>query len=300
MRAPIPLLCLIFASTSACAAKHSAPNSPDYYDSYPGDAAMRADDGSLAGPAPTAGGAPSVEMAPASTGALPSSVFGAPAPTQITAAPDQAEPAIEPLDTVGADAVDQMLIFTGQLAIKVDFSVTAKTIDTAVGLAVSSGGYVAQMTDTTLTLRVPSKRFRKVMSQLEGLGDVLSRAVQALDVSEEYHDLQVQLDNLKATRGRIEKLLAQSKDLAQILTVEKELQRVTAEIDHIEGRIRLLSSQAAFSTISIAFSERPEQREVKIAADDGASTPASPPRTLSTSADWISNVGVNSLMNFGN
>ncbi|WP_181234336.1 DUF4349 domain-containing protein [Enhygromyxa salina] len=277
---------------------------PGYHaDSYRDDAAMGADPGGLAGPAPAAGGAASLPPMPESTAALPASVFGAPAPPPVTAvavAPGEAEPAIEPLDTIGADAVDQMLIFTGQLAIRVDFSVTAKTIDTAVGLAVGAGGYVAQMTDTTLTLRVPSKRFRKVMMQLEDLGEVESRAVQALDVSEEFHDLQVQLDNLKATRARIEKLLAQSKDLAQILTVEKELQRVTAEIDRIEGRIRLLSSQAAFSTISIAFSERPEQREVKIAVDDGSTPPPSSPRTLSTSAGWISTVGVDSLMNFSN
>lgn len=274
-------------------------SSPDDYDapSYE-EASMGAVDASFAGPAPGSAAIASMQAMP-QPAALPNAVFGATAPAPADVSVNEAEPAIEGLETTGADSVDQMLIFTGQLAILVEFAKTTRSIDVAVGLAVSAGGYVAQMTDTTLTLRVPSKRFRKLMTQLEDLGEVQSRGVQALDVSEEFHDLEVQLDNLKATRSRIEKLLAQSKDLTQILTVEKELQRVTIEIDRIEGRMRMLSSQAAFSTISIAFGERPEQRDVKIASDDGL-TPPSSPRTLSTSADWISDVGVHSLMNFSN
>ena len=300
MRASIPLFYVLILSTSACAAKHSAP-APDYpYDDAGGmaemaemaDQAQYGAEASMAAPSPSPAGGAKMP-AQAGSGLGTAGVFASPEPLTKPDAIGEDE-----LETIGAESVDQMLIFTGQLVLQVEFGHTAKAIDAAVGLAVASGGYVAEMTDTSLRLRVPSKRFRKLMNQLEDLGGVQSRGVSALDVSEEFHDLQVELDNLEATRARVEKLLNQAKDLNQVLTIEKELQRITSEIDRIKGRMRLLSSQAAFSTISLALGERPRQEEIKIAEDD--QPPPQPPRTLSGSAPWVGGVGVHGLMNLSN
>lgn len=298
MRIPISALYLILILTTACASKRGAS---DKYASEPG-----YDDQAAMGvgfddpPAlPELGAAPMAQ--PDMSPGMAAAVFASPAPSK--AGPANADAHIEAIEevapdsfeTMGADSIDQMLIFTAQLALEVDFASSAKTIDAAVQLGVTAGGYVAQMTDTTLHLRVPSRRFRKVMKQIEDLGDLRSRQVQALDVSEEYNDLGVRLDNLRATRERIEKLLNQSKDLAQILIIEKELERVTFEIDRIEGRMRMLASQAAFSTIAIAFSERPQQVELKQAGGE-ALPPPTTPRTLRSSAVWVHQVDVHNLL----
>jgi hypothetical protein len=298
MRIPISALYLILILTTACASKRGAS---DKYASEPG-----YDDQAAMGvgfddpPAlPELGAAPMAQ--PDMSPGMAAAVFASPAPSK--AGPANADAHIEAIEevapdsfeTMGADSIDQMLIFTAQLALEVDFASSAKTIDAAVQLGVTAGGYVAQMTDTTLHLRVPSRHFRKVMKQIEDLGDLRSRQVQALDVSEEYNDLGVRLDNLRATRERIEKLLNQSKDLAQILIIEKELERVTFEIDRIEGRMRMLASQAAFSTIAIAFSERPQRVELKQAGGE-ALPPPTTPRTLRSSAVWVHQVDVHNLL----
>jgi len=233
---------------------------------------------------------------PIAAEAPPTAVLGSVLPESVQPS-GGAERALEEMRTTGADSVDQMIIFTGQLAIEVEFSATSAAIDDAVAVAVGAGGYVADMTNNTLRLRVPSKRFRRAMKQFEALGDVTSRGVQAMDVSEEFHDIEVRLSNLKATRSRIAKLLASSKDLAEILKVEKELQRVTVEIDRIEGRLRLLASQAAFSTVAIGFSERPEERdEALVVVADAPPPPPPPPRTLGSAARWIGEVRVQALI----
>ena len=252
-----------------------------------------------AGPAPEMAAASPAQVAPApavASEAAPIAVLGSVLPKEVQPS-GGAERALEEMRTTGADSVDQMIIFTGQLALEVEFSATSGAIDEAVAVAVGAGGYVAEMTNNTLRLRVPSKRFRRAMKQLEALGDVKSRGVQAMDVSEEFHDIEVRLSNLKATRSRIAKLLASSKDLVEILKVEKELQRVTVEIDRIEGRLRLLASQAAFSTVAIGFSERPEDRDepLVVVADDPPPPPP-PPRTLGSAAGWIGDVRVQSLI----
>lgn len=306
MRVLPSLICLI-PLLAACAAKSdslSTPPSDSYAEpgGYGGPAAGQED---VAMAAPEASLTASDAVGRVSAPTPPTAVMGSIAPKARRAggAADGdakgADKAVADMRTMGDDSIDQMIIFTGQLALEVEFSATSVAIDEAVAVAVGAGGYVAEMTDTTLRLRVPSKRFRKAMSQLEDLGEVRSRGVQALDVSEEFNDLEVRLDNLKATRKRIEKLLSQTKDLNQILVVEKELQRVTVEIDRLEGRMRLLSSQAAFSTIAMAFTERPEQRQLEVASggeEPPPPPPPPPPKTLAASAPWMGQVGVHSLM----
>jgi hypothetical protein len=201
------------------------------------------------------------------------------------------------LPTTGDESVDQMLVFNRVLGLAVQPDAIPASIDASVQLAVDAGGYVAQQTDTSLTLRVPSKRFRRLMKGLEGLGQVRTRSVQTVDVSEEFHDLKVRLENLQSTRTRIQKLLGQATNLSEILVVEKELERVSAEIDAIEGRLRFLSSQAAFSTVTMSFQELP--REVTIVEPEEPPPPPplpTPARLLDSSAVWVDEVDVHRLL----
>jgi len=298
----------LLALGSACASSHKpgvASDAPMSMDAYGGDM-----------PVDMAGAAPAADMAmerqamgvaiptsPSSPGGvMPAAVMGSIAPVSapaaaVVASGGEKAVASDDLPTTGDESVDQMLVFNGALGLAVQPDTIPASIDSAVQLAVEAGGYVSQQTDISLTLRVPSKRFRKLMRGLEGLGQVRTRSVQTLDVSEEFHDLKVRLENLQSTRTRIQKLLGQATNLSEILVVEKELERVSAEIDAIEGRLRFLSSQAAFSTVTMAFQELP--REVTIVQSD--ETPPPPPlpapaRLLGSSAPWVDEVDVHRLL----
>lgn len=260
-------------------------------------AAMPATDSIGASPAPASAGAAQPVPPAAVMGSVPSGAAKA-----VLDGDTGAEPAIadDELPTTGPD-VDQMLIFNGIVNLLVDHAGSPAGIDEAVDFAVRAGGYIAQQTDTQVVLRVPSGKFRKVMKQVERLGDVQSRSVHTLDVSEEFHDLGVQLEHLQATRDRIKKLLSTAKDLQQIMTVERELERLGGEIDRIRGRMRFLSSQAAFSTLTVGFAERPKEvvviaEEVEDEIEPPPPPPPPPPRVLRTSVDWIGEVDVHRLM----
>lgn len=288
----------LLALSSACASKpgmaSEASRSMDAYADYDQGAAEAApgEDMMPMTPMVTTPGVPS------SGAVMPASVMGAlPPAAKVVAGTGEGERAIadDALPTTGDDAVDQMLVFNGTLHLAVQPDSIPAGIDAAVELAVTAGGYVAQQTDTTLTVRVPSRRFRRLMKGLEGLGQVRARSVQTVDVSEEFHDLKVRLENLHATRTRIQKLLGQAKDLGEILVVEKELERVSAEIDSLEGRLRFLSSQAAFSTVTLGFQELP--RELTLVQPDEAPPPLPPPaRLLDASATWVDEVDVHHLL----
>jgi len=94
------------------------------------------------------------------------------------------------------------------------------------------------------------------VKQLEGIGDVLHRNVVAEDVSEEFHDLQIQLRNLQAMRERLVVLLGKANKVEEAIAVERELGRVAGEIDRIQGRLKFLADRAALSTITVRFEPR--------------------------------------------
>lgn len=169
-----------------------------------------------------------------------------------------------------------------------------KTIDTIIDTAESLGGYLAGRKDTSVQIRVPSSRFRESLQMLEKLGEITHRSVTADDVSEQYSDLEVRLTNLKATQKRLHEFLARAGTIADMLTVGQELERVSGEIEAIEGKMRFLRSRAAFSVVTVNLTVRPKQATL-VAKVDVPAPP--PPREISLPIDWLPRVGLDTLLN---
>src|SRR4029079_10668203 len=83
--------------------------------------------------------------------------------------------------------------------------------------------------------------------------DMLHRNVLAEDVTEEFRDLEVQLKGARAVHDRLTQLLAKARKVEESIAIEKELDRVTLQIDRIEGRMKFLKDRAAYSTITVTF-----------------------------------------------
>jgi hypothetical protein len=213
-----------------------------------------------------------------------------------SAPPDKSVGAKEPA-TKGAKLtsapIAQMLIFTGQLRVMVKPSQYAQRIDAVVDIATAMGGYISRHDNQNVTVRVPSGRFRDALKEMEKLGEVTHREIQAQDVSEEFHDLKVRLKSLRATQQRLEDFLKRAKNIQEVLRIEKELSRLNGEIDRIEGRMRYLSARATFSTITVSFQPKPKDQ---IAIDPDDPPPPPPPRSIPLPIDWLSRVGLDQLL----
>jgi hypothetical protein len=179
------------------------------------------------------------------------------APSTLPAAPtsNEATPSGESPVVVGENNRAPLLIYDAVLTLAVFEA--AQAIDTIEKLAVDSGGYLVQRGDRHITIRVPSKAFRPALDKVETLGDELHREVNVRDVTEEFSDLEVRLQNARAVRARLEELLRQATTVEDALAVQKELERVTEEIERMLGRLKLLRELVAFSTITVRFEARP-------------------------------------------
>lgn len=128
-----------------------------------------------------------------------------------------------------------------------------------VAIAREMDGFLAQQSDTVIVIRVPVRRFQEALGRIEALGDVLHRNIQATDVSEEFRDTTIRLRNLEQVRDRLAVLLNQARTVEESLTIERELERLTTEIESMKGRLRFLEDRIAFSTITVNFSPREQE-----------------------------------------
>ncbi len=152
-----------------------------------------------------------------------------------------------------------MLLRSAQLTLAV-YEVEKK-LDAVQAIAVELGGYLALRGDRELTVRVPRERFDEALRRMEAVGDVLHRSVAAEDVTDQFVDLELRLKNALAVRARLEKLV-ESASVKDAVEIQKELAKITEEVERIEGKLKLLRDRIAFSTITVTF-ERTEPQRVR-------------------------------------
>ena len=180
------------------------------------------------------------------------------APEAQAAAPPPAQQA-----SARADLANLKLIRTGHVTLEV--AAYRDAADRIAELARAHGGYVAgSHSDTaggdrrrgTLTLRIPAGRFDEVFAGVKGLGKVLNDKVDVQDVTKAYFDLETRLRVKRDTEARLREILrTRTARLSDVLEAERELARVTEEIENMEGTRRFYDEQVAFATVVVSLQE---------------------------------------------
>ena len=108
----------------------------------------------------------------------------------------------------------------------------------------------------TLEIRVPSGNFDKLIEDIsKGVERFDMKRVQATDVTEEYLDIELRMRIKKETENRYRELLAKAQTVEEILSIEKQIGELRAEIESIEGRLKYLKDQISYSTLTVTFYE---------------------------------------------
>ena len=137
-------------------------------------------------------------------------------------------------------------------------------IDRATQIIGDAGGYIVSsrvwyqdyygnnLKYASITIGVPVGEFEQVLSRLRRLAvRVVDETAAGDDVTEQYVDLQSQLENLEATRARIQEFLKDAKTVDEALRINQELSNIEAQIEQIKGRMNYLNDRSAYSTITV-------------------------------------------------
>ncbi|MBP7514914.1 MAG: DUF4349 domain-containing protein [Flavobacteriales bacterium] len=117
-------------------------------------------------------------------------------------------------------------------------------------------GYVVMLGDRRSTIRVKSTALGDAVNEVAGLGNVRSKSFKGEDVTEQYVDVELRLENARKARDRYLELLKQAEDVQAALAVEKELERLNGEIELLEGRANKLKHLTDMATISVDLNKR--------------------------------------------
>lgn len=174
--------------------------------------------------------------------------------SQVPHEPVTGEMALSKVKSVNLpDETDRMIVSSATIRLKSlePDSVHEKVIE----FALSCKGYVLYSGEGKTTVRVPATCFKSVISDIETLGEVLSKEIMGQDVTEEYHDLETRLDNAEKTRLRYLALLDKAQNMEEILRVERELERLNQNIEQLKGKIERLSHIVAYAAITVETTE---------------------------------------------
>jgi hypothetical protein len=129
------------------------------------------------------------------------------------------------------------------------------TLDQLEALAGEFKGHVVERTQRRLVLKVPAERLDETIGRLGKLGEITERWVGAVDVTDQHTDLSVRIANQQRLQARLRELVAQSEDVATVLNVEKELARVTTELERLEAQLRGINGRVALARVAVQLEE---------------------------------------------
>ena len=142
-----------------------------------------------------------------------------------------------------------MIVYNGYLHLRVRRLMDA--LDEISTITREHGGYVDAMTQRSIVVRIPGNNFDALLEVFAKLGDVLSREISAVEVTEQYTDLTSRLAVAEEARTRLLALLAKVTQAHERLRILEEIKRLSEEIESIKSTLSTLENLLKYFTISI-------------------------------------------------
>ena len=162
-----------------------------------------------------------------------------------------------PVNSSLPEATGQQVI--SQASVTLEVTTVSTAITQVETMAQNLGGSVDNMTSSgeqnqeqaTLTIRVPQNQFLAALNQLQSLGTVESQNVSTQDVTQQYIDLQAQLNSAQLEEQSLQAILAKATTVSDEIAIQEQLTQVESQVESLQGQINYLQNQVAMSTITV-------------------------------------------------
>jgi hypothetical protein len=142
-----------------------------------------------------------------------------------------------------------------------------KAAEAVIAAAESVGGYFSMRSDTYMRLRIPSKKEAEVLAKVSQLGLVVQRSHAAEDLTATLEEQRTLLTSRRDVLQRYFAVLQTARPQA-VTTVEHEMTSLIAEIEELEGALRMAMHQLQYAELEVSF----EFRDRQAPARDGSSS----------------------------
>ena len=157
---------------------------------------------------------------------------------------------------------NSMLVRNGHISVYVDSLSTSKQkigeLLKAHAAQIESENQSDEYNNTVLrlTIKVPVEKFQTLFDEILKISEkIRNHSVNVEDVLKQYTDIKSRLENKKELQNRLRILVQKAVKITDILEIERELARVSEEIDSSTKIMKQFENDARLSTISVDFSE---------------------------------------------
>jgi Domain of unknown function (DUF4349) len=213
----------------------------------------------------------------------------------------------------GVDQPGLLIVKTGNLTLQV------AGIDAAVDAATQKidalGGFISgserngddDSAYATVTFRVPAASWDQALVGLRGLAEkVVDEKSSTDDVTGDVVDLAARIKNLQATEAALQAIMTKATAIKDVLTVQAELTTVRGQIEELAGQKSHLEQQAAYSTLTVAFTLKPtpvltvqDKFDPSTEVDRASASLVSMLQGVATAGIWFAIVWIPILLSLG-
>ena len=199
---------------------------------------------------------------------------------------------------------DAKIIRTGTMTLEV--SDIAKALQVARDAIVALGGYVGASTTSSqgdkpsaqITYRIPADKWEPALDALHGLNGLTTKVdteqTQAVEVTGQVVDLEARIANLRASEIALQGIAEKTTKISDVLEVQAQLTSTRGQIEELTAQLKDLNDRAGYATLTVQFSV--PVVAVQAAADDwqpakvvdeAAATLVSALQGLATAGIWF-------------
>lgn len=122
-----------------------------------------------------------------------------------------------------------------------------------------NGSYVV----INATFKVSPEHFDAVLDYANECGDIRNMNVNADDITSQYYDTQIRLENKRKNLEKYYELLADAYAMDDIIKLQNQIDTITADIEAAEGQLKMWNSLVRESTIDICIQEEADPNKVE-------------------------------------
>lgn len=139
-----------------------------------------------------------------------------------------------------------------QTTLTVSVSNPDKAGNSLISKATGMDGYFTYLSDNSVTIRIPSEKSPEFIAYCETIGDVIEKRIDTTSYDE---TLNQKRTSLKTKQDILEKYIALLKGSGNktIVSVEKAIQEVISDIEHLKGSIAFMEHELAFARVTVNF-----------------------------------------------
>ena len=164
-----------------------------------------------------------------------------------------------------APVTNQKLIRTVKLEVETE-DMDALLADVESRIA-SLGGYVENRNvynggagsrrsrNATMVVRIPADKLDGFVQQVSGVSNIVSHSENTRDVTLSYVATESRVTALQTEEARLLELLAEAKDLKDLLTLEEKLTDVRTELEQHKSQLKVYDNLVSYATVNLSVTE---------------------------------------------